>query len=88
MKKKAILDYWRHAVNMSVGGDVWTLYGMVFDHPEFENGSYIWLSRITSFDKEKMVVETLNTTYHLGHCADGNLEKQIQYIEEALKKNG
>ena len=42
------------------------LMGYAFGHANHPNAKFIYTSSIVNVDSEKRLVETLNTTYHLG----------------------
>lgn len=59
MKKSARLENW-------YVGDYDLIYGEVYGHPNFTDGTFIRTSRVVSLDKINNKAETLNTMYELG----------------------
>jgi hypothetical protein len=45
------------------------LVGRAFGHPRIQEGTVVFTSPILSFDSERKIVETRNTTYCLGEVS-------------------
>jgi hypothetical protein len=64
MKKKAEIGDWK-IEEFIRNSRVYRLSGMVFGHPNFEDGALIYTTPIEKVDFGKKTVETHNTVYTL-----------------------
>jgi len=78
----------QYLMNMSIGGDTWALYGCVVGHPNFPNGSYVFVSTPKSFDEQTgMLVTMSGRKYHIISYASAK-EEVVKQIKNDIAKCG
>ena len=66
-------------------GGYYTIKGNVYNHPNYENGTFISISTPISFNETEMILRTSSgSIYLLGECSTEK-ERQVQYIKDYLR---
>lgn len=81
------LHDWRYSMNMGCMVDYWMLGGVVVNHPDYDDYSYVYVSSPKSFNDNMIVVTASGRRYKLMECG-GNLKEQIGFINESINNGG
>lgn len=82
------IENWRYIMDMGCMLDIWRLYGQVYGHPGYRDGSFICPSTPVHLDEERMLITTASgRVYELGNC-NGDVNEHLQYIRDDIANRG
>lgn len=77
-----------YQMHMRGGGDVWRIFGQVYNHPSFPNGSDYSPSSPESFDEATMIVTSASGKSYKIMTIAGPREKFIEQLKKDVLNKG
>ncbi len=82
-----ILEKAEYAMNLGCGSDIWRLSGKVYGHPNFQDGSFVFVSTPTTFNEATNEMTTASgRQYVIQSYVDR--AKVIEQIKEDIANKG
>lgn len=78
----------RYQMQLRGGGDIWSLYGQVYGHPNFPPGHHTHLSSPLTFDPETDELDTCSGSRYIIKSYEGDKQKVVDQIKTDIANGG
>lgn len=83
------VDQIQYVMEMRGGGDIWRIYGKVFNHPNIMNGQAYYPSSPISFDETNEIVTSVSgKQYKIMSYGGKGKDAFIQQLKKDIERNG